>query len=317
MAEINKPTNINIIWAASGIKSQPSDAKYLTGFVVEIPNYENANYIINKAEVTLAHINQHGLPEWDSETEYQANKSYTLGSDGKIYFCLTTNIGVDPTTDVSEIKWRAVMDGRAPLYRDETTSYSRLILNQSTSSTALDVLGATTVGKSLLKASSAASARSTLGATTVGSNVFTAASQSAARSAIGIVDADESNKGIAQKASTSDITSGTDDSKFTTISKLRAGFGINKSANGYITFPTWLGGLIIRWGSVNVGSNASTTITGLFPTSCLQAIVGLGVFGSTFDNQYPPFCTPAGAGLTVINPDNEDTSLIRYIAIGY
>ena len=44
---------------------------------------------------------------------------------------------------------------------------------------------------------------------------------------------------------------------------------------------------------------------------------GLGLNGSTYDNQYPPFGDPSGKNIRLINPDNEDSSLIRYFAIGY
>lgn len=36
------------------------------------------------------------------------------------------------------------------------------------------------------------------------------------------------------------------------------GFAILKSGNGYIKFPTWLGGLIIQWGSVATNNGAGT-----------------------------------------------------------
>ena len=48
------------------------------------------------------------------------------------------------------------------------------------------------------------------------------------------------------------------------------GFAVSFATNGYISFPTWLGGLIIQWGynsdTVTVEKSISFPIT--FPTAC-------------------------------------------------
>lgn len=101
MAEINKPSDINKIWAAGGDIVTPADTKINNGWVEEIPPHEYENYIQNKQDLSIAHINQHGIAIWDSVTEYQANRSLVQGSNGRIYKAATTNTNVNPTTDSS------------------------------------------------------------------------------------------------------------------------------------------------------------------------------------------------------------------------
>lgn len=99
MAEINKPSDINKIWADTGDIVTPSDVKISTGWVEEIPPHEYENYIQNRQDLAIAHINQHGIAIWDSITEYQANRSLVQGSNGKLYKSATTNTNINPVTD--------------------------------------------------------------------------------------------------------------------------------------------------------------------------------------------------------------------------
>lgn len=64
---------------------------------------------------------------------------------------------------------------------------------------------------------------------------------------------------------------GTDDATIVTPKKLKAGFSIILSQNGYIIFPSWLGGLTIQWGRKSAPSSGSTdtvTFNTTFPTLC-------------------------------------------------
>ena len=100
MAIFNKP-EFNSVWATTGAKIDPGVAKIGVGWVVEIPPHEYANWLENRRDAMLAHLNQAGIPAWDSTAEYQANKSYVQGaSTGVVYKCLITNTGVDPELDI-------------------------------------------------------------------------------------------------------------------------------------------------------------------------------------------------------------------------
>lgn len=97
--EIQKPSTLNSIWAVAGERVKPDDSKIQQGWVVEIPPLQYENWIGNRRDTALAHINQHGIPTWDQYTRYIAGKSYVQGSDGFIYKALTDNFNANPITD--------------------------------------------------------------------------------------------------------------------------------------------------------------------------------------------------------------------------
>jgi phage-related tail fiber protein len=70
--------------------------------------------------------------------------------------------------------------------------------------------------------------------------------------------ATETNQGTAKIATQALTNAGVDDTTIVTPKKMRWGFGISLAANGYITLPTWLGGLILQWGQINVGDISSS-----------------------------------------------------------
>nr|WP_236611779.1 phage tail protein [Aeromonas molluscorum] len=131
--------------------------------------------------------------------------------------------------------------------------------------------------------------------------------------AVTIATATEGVKGKAQIATQEEVNTGTDDTKFVTSKKLmawikqatetvlgmmkvatqvqtdagtaddvaitpkklRSGFSVLLGSVGYICLPTWMGGIIIQWGT---GVGASTYDFGIsfpiaFPTSCWGATV--------------------------------------------
>lgn len=113
----------------------------------------------------------------------------------------------------------------------------------------------------------------------------------------GIKQATETILGTAKIATQSQVNAGADDSTIVTPKKLRLGFAISIAPSGYISFPTWLGGLIIQWttlsstnslGPVNgfYYSNATTVAFPLaFPNACLLAVAtpvdSIGIEGPT------------------------------------
>lgn len=105
MAEISKPDYLSLTWARTGDKREPSNTKKDLGWVEEVPTYQDFNWLDNKQDTAIAHINQHGIAVWDTTTEYTINRSYVQGSDGNIYYCKATNTNVNPVTDTSETSW--------------------------------------------------------------------------------------------------------------------------------------------------------------------------------------------------------------------
>lgn len=100
MALFIKP-QFNTVWSQTGIKITPDVSKISTGWVVEIPPYEFDNWIQNRQDALLAHLNQVGIPMWDATVEYQAGKSYVQGTtSGVVYRANTTNTNVNPELDI-------------------------------------------------------------------------------------------------------------------------------------------------------------------------------------------------------------------------
>lgn len=106
MANISKPGKLNLLWASSGDILDPGDTKYQTGWGVEVPPRQWENYIQNKQDQAIAHINQHGIAVWDADTEYQANTSYTQGAtNGTIYRAKITHTNQNPELDTPNTYW--------------------------------------------------------------------------------------------------------------------------------------------------------------------------------------------------------------------
>lgn len=95
MALSVKPT-IKNVWASTGLKVEPSDAKMDTGWIVERPPHQFQNYLQHRVDSFIKHVNEAGIPVWDAATVYTAGKSYVQGSDGKIYKCVTDGFNENP-----------------------------------------------------------------------------------------------------------------------------------------------------------------------------------------------------------------------------
>lgn len=106
MPQIIKPSNLSLTWASAGDVLDPGNTKYATGWQVEIPPRQWFNYLDNRQDTAIAHINQHGVAVWDATTEYQANKSYVQGqTNGTVYRCVQTHTNQNPETDLSNTYW--------------------------------------------------------------------------------------------------------------------------------------------------------------------------------------------------------------------
>lgn len=109
MALITKP-DMEFIWASGGAIVEPSDVKKQTGWTPEVPPHQWENWVQNRQDKYLAHINQRGIPEWDGNTEYEAaGLSYVQGSNGTVYKSVAASGPAttvqDPTTDVTDTYW--------------------------------------------------------------------------------------------------------------------------------------------------------------------------------------------------------------------
>lgn len=120
----------SLVWATSGDVLKPSDSKIQNGWNAEIPPRQWFNWIDNRQDQAIAHIIQHGIAVWNSTTEYQANTSYTVGSDGIIYQCLVTHTDINPVGDVSST-WRVGALNSASATQAATPSQAQAFTSNS------------------------------------------------------------------------------------------------------------------------------------------------------------------------------------------
>jgi len=81
--------------------------------------------------------------------------------------------------------------------------------------------------------------------------------------------ATEIKQGTAKVATQTQVESGMDDATIVTPKKMRWGFASLFANNGYVVFPSWMGGLIIQWiGSTTLGvQGAGSSFPLAFPTA--------------------------------------------------
>lgn len=98
------------VWAEGGNIEIPSSEKVDEGWVVEKPLNETMNWLQNRQDRMLQYINERGIPEWDSRTQYPLD-AYVARS-GVIYKAISPNTDSDPTlhTDIWGIAFVSYSD---------------------------------------------------------------------------------------------------------------------------------------------------------------------------------------------------------------
>lgn len=92
---------------------------------------------------------------------------------------------------------------------------------------------------------------------------------------VATTQATEGVAGGARVATQVQTNEGVDDAAYITAKKLRWGFAVSLTPNGYIAFPSWLSGLIIQWGftpAVAIDTNVPTSFPLAFPTACRSVV---------------------------------------------
>ncbi|MEB2855512.1 phage tail protein [Pseudomonas atacamensis] len=90
--------------------------------------------------------------------------------------------------------------------------------------------------------------------------------------------ATEIKLGTAKVATQAQVNAGTDDATIITPKKLRFGFAMLLAINGFIAFPSWLGGFVFQWGritinqaTINAPASGNWIFPMQFPTVCYTA----------------------------------------------
>lgn len=110
MPQVTKPDMNYGVWAENGNIEIPSSEKVEEGWVIEKPLNEQMNWLQNRSDRMLQYINQRGIPEWDTRTEYPVNA--VAARSGVIYKSLSANTDKDPTlnTGIWEIAFVSYSD---------------------------------------------------------------------------------------------------------------------------------------------------------------------------------------------------------------
>ncbi|WP_288374789.1 phage tail protein [uncultured Pseudomonas sp.] len=138
----------------------------------------------------------------------------------------------------------------------------------------------------------------------------------------------ETISGTLRIASRAEVNAGVVDNAAVSPRKMRWGFSMQFGANGYLMLPTWLGGLILQYGSsVNTTENADVSFPLAFPNRCFWV--------GAYDNTQPGGTTRtfwqfrglSNTGMNVLNIGsytkgsvgwgNPTLSACPYFAIGY
>lgn len=134
--------------------------------------------------------------------------------------------------------------------------------------------------------------------------------------------ATEAARGLTIVASQAETDAGLDDAKSVTPKKLRFGFSMSiGNSNGYVAFPSWLGGVILQYGSVlsNASGFAPFSFPIAFPNVCgiVSASPGVGVGAQRFTATIiGTSILKTGVNSSVWNGDNQ-SSVAGQVSVFY
>jgi hypothetical protein len=269
---------------ADDITSQYT-ASFLRGWGIVGPSDEPTLQDFNAVSYThgqiLSYLHQIGIAEYNAAQEYHLNS--VCNSAGIIYVSLIkTNVGNTPVSSPSQ--W-------AELYAQATETVRGTAEIATTAEVTAGTDDARTVTPLKLLQ----------------------------RLTTYIVQATESVFGWAKIATQVQTNTGTDDNTIVTPKKLRFGVTMNIAATGYLALPSWLGGLIIEWGSTSVtaGIVAGVTFPLQFPVEFLSGAIltGQPTGNNTATLTQGIQSVPTATGMNLIN--SSGTVIVRWIVIGH
>lgn len=352
MPLITKP-DFTYVWASGGAVVAPNDTKKQLGWIAEAPPFQYDNWLQNRQDQMLAHINQRGIPAWDGLTNYEAGGlSYVQGSDGKVYKSVAASgpasVVSNPTTDATDTYWtEAFSPIVSPAFSGNPTAPTAAQFDNDTSIATTEfvqrALG-NMQGQVGYNTSQAITAEQVGKLITfdASSLTLTLPSTSTVPSGSVLTIYGNTSGGTIQKAAGDTLINGTfgpitsfniaAQDKVTLVSigfagwyviggevalKSSSSFSVSLGANGYQKLPS---GLIIQWGqaaSVAAGGNTLVTYPIAFP-SAVRAVFSNNVYAG--DSASVVAATGVAVGglsqFTIRNHGASPQSNVSWFAIG-
>lgn len=239
---INSPAGNRYVFGTADV-SNDIDANYneniKKGFGTgpnEFPELEDFNALMFTGSYLASYLYQAGIPEWNDKQKYYIN-SIAMGSDGNIYRSLvgteeTPNVNNSPTLGGS-VSWKSILSDYALINGDKTKRFK--VADAEEDDEAVNL-------KQLNEAS--------MNINTLPDKITPDNTDNLALQETG---------GLLKKLSWANLKATLFDG------------AISLTANGYLKFPSVMGGLIIQWGYQEWGSTTQAVIFPVaFPTATLN-----------------------------------------------
>lgn len=93
--------NLGLLWASTGGVDPVSAEKYATGWEIEIPTFQNFNYVLQNLDQNILALAERGTYAWQDDVNYKIGAKVHVG--GVVYTCIGANINSNPVTD--KVQW--------------------------------------------------------------------------------------------------------------------------------------------------------------------------------------------------------------------
>ena len=109
---MTNPINLNLLWALAGGITDPdiaSPGKYESGWIAEIPTYQNFNFVLNALDNNLLSLAESGIYPWQDFIAYKAGLRVTRSN--KVFTCIQSHNDAagsstqDPDLDATNSYW--------------------------------------------------------------------------------------------------------------------------------------------------------------------------------------------------------------------
>lgn len=100
---MTQQTNLGLVWAKNGGVTPVDNTKYESGWVAEIPTYQNFNYQVQTTDKNILKYAEEGVYDWEAIISYKPGARVIVA--GKRYTCKANALNKNPTTDTSGSFW--------------------------------------------------------------------------------------------------------------------------------------------------------------------------------------------------------------------